>query len=97
MRVDLVVTRHPALAEYLREQGLVASEVPVVAHVTDPSILDGKVVAGVLPLFLAGRCKAVVEVQLDIPVELRGKELSLDQMRQYSRGLYVHRVESESL
>lgn len=80
--VDLVVTRHPALVEYLRERGLVDETTPVVSHVTDPSEIEGKVVAGVLPLHLAAACYAVVEIPLALAPEDRGRELSIERLRE---------------
>lgn len=45
--IDIVITQHPALLAYLREIGLAGSHTAVIVHVTDPSVLDGKVTAGV--------------------------------------------------
>lgn len=82
MNIDLIVTRHTALVALLVERGLAGESTPVISHVSDPSILDGKVVAGVLPLSLAARCAAVVEVPLDLSPDERGKELDLARMRE---------------
>jgi putative CRISPR-associated protein (TIGR02620 family) len=87
MKIDLVVTRHGGLVEFLRRRGLVDENVQVVAHVSDPSILDGKVVAGVLPVNLAARTTAYCSVNLDLPLELRGKELTAEQTEQYCTGV----------
>ena len=91
-KVDLVVTRHPALVELLRELGLVGEDVEVVTHVSDPSVLDGRVVAGVLPLHLAARAWEVWEVRLNLRPEDRGRELSLDELRDRFGGVYRYRV-----
>ena len=61
MKYDLVVTHHTALCEYLRERGVIDATVPVLAHVSDPSVLDGKHVIGVLPISLSYRCASVTE------------------------------------
>lgn len=81
--IDIVVTRHPALVEYLQEKGLVGEDVEVLSHVSDPeNELRGKIVAGVLPLHLAAHCVAVIEVPLNLTPEDRGKELSLERVRE---------------
>ncbi len=92
MKIDLVVTKHKGLVEFLRQRGLVDGSVEVVAHITDPSILDGKVVAGVLPVHLAARCSAYCSVNLELPFELRGKELTAEQTEQYCVGIEYYRI-----
>lgn len=96
MKFDLIVTRHQGLVDYLlNEKVITGTEMPeMISHVADPAVLDGKRVLGVLPLSLAVRCASVTELVLDLPAELRGKELSVDQLREYSRGLKTYRVES---
>jgi putative CRISPR-associated protein (TIGR02620 family) len=79
----LVVTRHAALVAYLKEVGLVDDNVVVLPHVK-PEDVEGRHVVGVLPLRLAALAASVTEVQLDLPQELRGVELTLDQVRQYA-------------
>ena len=78
--IDVIVTRHPALTEYLVKIGLAAPGTPVIDHVSDPSVLDGRHVAGVLPLHLASRAASVTEIPLRLTPEDRGKELSLDEL-----------------
>ena len=89
--VSLVVTRHPALVDFLREDGVVGNDVKVIAHATQDDV-RGRVVAGVLPMNLAAYAAAVVEVPLNLPPELRGKELSLEQMREYAGDPVVYTV-----
>lgn len=80
---EIVITRHPALVAYLQEIGMVDDGVRVITHAT-PADVRGKHVIGVLPLRLAALAASVTEVTLDIPAELRGQELTLDQIRQYA-------------
>jgi len=91
MKINLVVTRHPGLVEYLREKGLVG-EVEVVAH-ANPTIVTGKHVCGVLPHSLSCLCASFTEVPLDLPPELRGKELTLEQMREFASAPVTYVVE----
>lgn len=87
----LVVTRHSALIGYLREQALIGAEVRVVSHAT-PDDVRGQDVIGILPLRLAALAETVTEVELEVPEELRGRELSLDHIREYARGVRRYRV-----
>ena len=81
--MKIVVTRHAALVEYLRQQGLVTEGVEVVSHAT-PEAVEGKDVIGVLPLRLAALARTVTEVPLDVPLELRGVELTRDQIEAFA-------------
>jgi len=81
--IDLVVTRHPGLVEFLMERGLCAPGVAVIPHAS-PEDVRGKNVCGVLPHSLSCLCKSFTEVPLTLPAELRGVELSLEQVRQYA-------------
>ena len=83
MKIDLVVTRHAGLVSYLQEIGLASEEVEVFAHAS-PEIVAGKNVCGVLPHALSCLCKTFTEIPLNLPPELRGMELSLEQVRQYA-------------
>ena len=57
---------------------------------TTPDDVRGRRVVGVLPLHLAAE---VVNVTINTPIELRGVELSLAQVRQYATPPAVYRVE----
>lgn len=72
----VVVTRHSALVEWLKMQGLITGDEPVIEHATSQDV-RGKHVVGVLPLHLAAEAESVTVVDLDIPPEKRGKELSV--------------------
>ena len=79
----VVVTRHPGLVAHLRQIGLVSDDVCVIGH-ADADAVRGKHVIGVLPLRLAALAASVTEVPLDIPAELRGVELSAEQVARYA-------------
>lgn len=79
----LIVTRHPALITYLQEIFPELIDAEVLPHVTAADV-QGKHVYGVLPLYLAAEARMVTEISLDIPLELRGKELTLDQVKSMS-------------
>jgi len=70
--IDLIVTRHPGLVEYLRKIGLASSQTEVVAHATADAVA-GKHVCGVLPHSLSCLCDKFTEIPLAVPPELLGK------------------------
>lgn len=74
----LIVTRHPALVQFLAEELGIEGE--VIPHAT-PDMIRNRRVVGVLPLHLAALCESVTSVELNLPPELRGVELSLDQIK----------------
>ncbi len=77
--VDLIVTAHPALADYLRSDcGIVADR--VIPHASTDDV-RGRVVAGVLPLALAAMCSEAYLVDVALPAELQSKELDLADIR----------------
>ena len=89
----VVVTRHPALVEYLTELGVVPAGTEVVTHATAEQV-RGRHVFGVLPLHLAAEAASVTEVTLRVPAELRGVELTLEQVRQFAGPLVKYKVSS---
>ena len=82
----VIVTRHAGLVEFLREEGLIEATTEVVAHAT-PEAVKGCRVIGILPLHLAVHAACVEQPILNLPPELRGKELTAAEMRQYYEGM----------
>ena len=80
----IIVTRHAALIDYLIAEGHATADTPHVSHVT-PDDVRGKHVIGVLPMHLAALTASITEIPLDIPADMRGKELSLADLRNYAR------------
>lgn len=62
----VIVTRHAAFVEYLREIGAVPRDAFVIPHVT-PERIRGRHVAGSLPLHLAALAASVIHVPLGLP------------------------------
>ena len=79
----LVITRHKGLVEYLKEKGFVPDDCEVLGHAT-PDNVAGKDVWGVLPHNLSCLCNTFTEVPLNLPAELRGVELTKEQVEQYA-------------
>lgn len=83
----IIVTRHPALVEYIYELGINGlnhnNMARTIAHATEAEVRN-KHIIGVLPLRLAALAASVTEIPLDVPADLRGQELTLEQVRQYA-------------
>lgn len=92
VKIDLIVTRHPALVQYLQELGLADEGVEVVEHAT-PEIVKGKNVCGVLPHSLSCLTKTFTEIPLNLTPELRGKELDLNTLRKIAGAPVTYKVE----
>ena len=90
--IDLVVTRHPGLVDYLRELGLVDDGVEVLTHAT-PDAVMGRHVCGVLPHSLSCLTASFTEVPLRLTPELRGKELDLETLRAIAGKPITYKVE----
>ena len=84
----VIVTRHPALVEFLKELGV---EGEVVSHATEETV-RGKHVFGVLPMRLAAEAGKFTEVTLLVPPELRGKELTLEEVNSLNPTLTTFKV-----
>lgn len=83
MKFDLVITRHKALVAYLIEEKLIDSNCQVETHAS-PDLVKNKKVIGVLPHSLSCLTESFTEIPLHLPQELRGKELSLEDVRKYA-------------
>jgi len=79
----LIVTRHSGLVQYLIAKGFVSADVEVVEHAS-AEVVTGKHVWGVLPHSLSVLCASFTEIPLSLPVELRGKELTMEQVEEYA-------------
>lgn len=78
----VIITRHPGLVEVLHELAPETVGCPILDRAV-PEEIAGKHVYGVLPLTLACLASKVTNVTLNVPQELRGTELTADQVRQY--------------
>ena len=89
MNKVLIVTRHKALIKVLQEDFSITGE--VVDHAT-PEIVKDKDVIGILPIYLASYANTITVLELDIPIEKRGQELSVDEVRQYMKEPKTYKV-----
>ena len=82
-KFEVIVTRHPGLVDHLREIDLISENVKILSH-AGPDDVRGKNVCGVLPHSLSSLTASFTEVPLALPAELRGVELTLQQIRKYA-------------
>ncbi len=82
--VTYFVSRHPGAREWAAEEGFNVDQ--VVEHLDIATIAPGDTVIGSLPVSLAAdvcaRGAAYLHLSLELPRELRGKELTASEMRQ---------------
>jgi putative CRISPR-associated protein (TIGR02620 family) len=92
----IIVTRHAALVDYLREQGIVGDDVTVISHAR-PEDVKGRDVIGVLPLNLAALAASVTEIPLRLTPEMRGQELGLETLRQIAGKPVKYKVTASAI
>lgn len=80
----IIITRHKALIEYIFEIGLCPADTPVIPHAVEQDIIGNRCI-GPLPLNLAALAAEVINIPIKMPQELRGVELSLEQLRMYAK------------
>ena len=80
-----VITRHKALVDYLLDRDIIKEgEYSLIEH-ADYKDVEGKDVIGVLPLQLASYAKSVTEVPLKLTPEMRGKELTFEEVEKVAQ------------
>ena len=82
--MKIVITRHKALVEYLKELNLIDETTEVLSHATE-DLVKGKTVIGVLPIHLAALTSSYINIPINTPPELRGEELTLEQVREFAQ------------
>jgi hypothetical protein len=92
MRIELVVTRHQGLVDYLIEEGIITAKTTVISHASAETV-TGKHVLGVLPHSLSCLCASFTEIPLILPPELRGQELTADDVRKHARAPVTYTIE----
>ncbi len=79
----LVITRHMALYQYLINKGYVEKGTRCISHASEKDVI-GKHVYGVVPYWLASKAEKYTEIQLRIPHNKKGKELTLKEVEFYA-------------
>ncbi len=88
------VTRHPGAIEWARRQGI---EAELVRDFKSDVIAPGDVVLGTLPVQLIAEVNArggrYLHLEMSLPPEARGKDLSADDMDRFGARLVEYRAE----
>ncbi len=78
----IIVSQHQAVIEWIKQEFNMDDEVTVLTQVTSPEQIAGAIVIGTLPPHLAASTKYYGALELpDLPAELHGQELTVQQMR----------------
>jgi putative CRISPR-associated protein (TIGR02620 family) len=95
MEKILVVARHAALVEWLRQEGHLEQDYDLTPFVSDPAELRNyDTVIGVLPFHLAADVAEIGIVEMPgLRHDQRGREMGLDEMRAAGARLRWYRVE----
>lgn len=88
------VTRHPGARDWAQDEGVRVDQ--VVIHLDPTSIEPGDTVIGSLPVNLAAevcdRGGRYLHLSLDLPADLRGRELSAEDMRRVGARVEEFRI-----
>ncbi len=91
------VSRHPGALDWARDEGIAVDK--CAAHLDVTQVRAGDQVIAALPVHLAAQVCArgarYLHLQLLVPAELRGVELSAAQMRQCGATIKAYRVTEE--
>ena len=86
----IIITRHQGMVNYLAAQGITGQ---VIAHVSAPDQVRGAHVYGAIPLHLAALAASVTVVDMPtLPAEMRGQDLTAEQMTQYGATMSTYCV-----
>ena len=92
----LFVTRHKGAVEWVRRQGIIAKMIDHLDEETIAGLQSGDMVMGVLPVSVVAEVMAqgarFLHLELQVPPELRGKELSADDLERMGAKLVEYEV-----
>lgn len=78
----IVVTRHQALLKYLIDNNIIDKDTIHISHANIEDV-ENKHVYGILPNWLACHAGKLTELQLRLPIEKRGHELTVKEVGFY--------------
>ena len=85
----VIIARHQGVVDWLKGRGIEGTVIP---H-ADYADVCGRDVIGVLPLHLAAAANTITTIDMDdLPLEMRGKELTPAEMDRYGACLHTYKV-----
>lgn len=88
------VSRHQGAKDWAKQQGIDIDQ--MVEHIDPDTIKQGDLVIGTLPIHLAAAVQEnggrYLHLTLNLPPELRGKELSAEDMKQAGAKLIEYKI-----
>jgi len=95
----IFITRHPGAVEWLKANyPKIAKSATMVSHFDASTTEAGDVIVGILPVNMI--CDVInhgarfIALQIDLPAELRGKELTVEDMDNCNAKLQEYHVEA---
>lgn len=92
MKYDVFVSRHKDLRDFLIYKGELSEDVPWIEHADNINDIRGKRIIGVCPPKLAIMALNCTELELHIPKEIKGRDLTLSELELYSGPLATYEV-----
>lgn len=87
----LIITRHQGLVDWLKKHYNITGT--IIPHVTNPNLLTGRIVIGILPLHLAAKAQEIWTIDMpNLPAEKRGQEVTAEEMEQFGATLSKYKV-----
>jgi len=87
----VIITRHPGALKWLRKHHPEYKEVEHIVH-AKPEDIEGNIVIGMLPIHMAVLAKEYWNLSLNIPAEMRGKELTVSDMEKYNCKIEQYKI-----
>jgi len=87
----VIVTRHVGALQWLNKHHPEFGEARVITHAT-PELVRGKRVVGILPVQLAAECAEYWHLEMSVPREKRGAELTAEELERFGCKLTRYEV-----
>ena len=92
----VIVSRHPGTINLLKSK---FPDAEIISHMTEDSIPENALVIGNLPIEMVAKVlekgNRFVSVVLNIPPEMRGKELSEEELKKFAKFIEIKKIEIE--
>lgn len=90
---DLFLSRHRDLYQFFVNKKIISSDLPILEHVDNLDLIKNKRIIGIIPSKLAILAHSISQIELNIPKEFKGKDLTPEQLEEFSGELQTFKVE----